>query len=78
VLVRLAYTRESLGDRCAFEKGFFGGVGGWEAGSRSEHVDGFEDEEAREGTTEVRNAGERLAKLIVEDSRKTYVARRVM
>jgi hypothetical protein len=79
VLIRLAYTRESLCDRCAFEKGFFGGVSGREAGSRSEHVDGFEDEEARESATKIRYAEARLANLIVENlvknlrSKKSHV-----
>jgi hypothetical protein len=53
VLICLASTRKRLSDGCTFEKIGFGRVSGWQAGSCSEHVDGFEDKEARESTTEV-------------------------
>lgn len=53
VLVRLASAHKRLGDWCAFEEVGFGWVRGWKACCGGEHVDGFEDEVARECAAEV-------------------------
>lgn len=78
MLLMLQCARERLCDEGAFEQ-----VGlGWDrwrrAGSGGEHVDGLEDEKARECAAKVGYTGVLLAKRMWGRAFETYVASSVM
>jgi hypothetical protein len=57
----LERARKGLRDEGSLEEVGFGRQGGGRAGCLGEEVDGFEDEEAREGAAEVGDAGENVS-----------------
>lgn len=72
VLVALKRAREGLRDKRALEEVGLGRDGGWRACRGGEHVDGFEDEEARERAAEVGDTGTILAyNTWLEEGRRT-------